>query len=74
MEDMDSSGNKQSLNISITFKGVVESMPILNSDGAWILKRMHQESSWFLAIPRYILKRQEQSEFQYLHANYAIHM
>lgn len=51
-----------------------ESTLTLNSDVVWMLKIMHQESSHSLSIPRDFLKHQEQSEFQHLHANQAIHM
>lgn len=65
----------ESIKTSMTLKGVVESILTLNSDGAWILRRMYHESfRVFLAIPRYTLKHQKQSEFQYLHANQAIHV
>lgn len=69
------SGNKEeSIKTSKTLKGMVDSVLTLNSDVAWILRILHHESYWFLAIPRYTLKHQEKSEFQYLHANQAIHV
>lgn len=67
------SGKKESIKTSKTLKDVVANV-LIKSDVAWILRIMHHESSCFLAIPTYTPKHQEQSEFQYLHANQASHV